>query len=352
MNEPAQKILMTGYDGVTALGDTVHSSVIAYQAGALPYQEYPLMDCLPMDEGWDENLPMFVAPIPLLPITLDKIERFSELFVLGLNRFFQSHTFRREDLKKLGIFVALPEHDQTVPKQFFDDRWLKKVLLRMGLASVPVAKVSNTGHCAPAILLADIFTALESAQLDFCVLVGLDTYLTGTRLRYLDNAWRLKSERNVNGFIPGEACVAALFERASSANEGGHGLAVSYPGFGDELQSILSKKDSSGRGLTQALASAGLARSGAVDFYSDFNGESYRAFEWGIAQTRSPALHTLSDTVFPADGFGDVGAASGVLLMSLVAEKMRATKDTLNTALLSLSSDSGKRAAFYVEKSD
>ena len=157
------------------------------------------------------------------------------------------------------------------------------------------------------------------------MIVGVGSLFDPETLTALDTAGRLKSEQNPDGFIPGECATAVLLERWPEAEKRGATpfAIVQGMGIGREPQSIASGEPSTGQGLCQAIehacAVAG-ASTGADWAVSDLNGESYRAREWGLVQGRLPALLNGMRTVWhPADCIGDVGAATGGLLVAMVA---------------------------------
>ena len=117
-------------------------------------------------------------------------------------------------------------------------------------------------------------------------MAGVDSYLSADCLAVLDEAYRLKSPRNVDGFCPGEAAAAVLLEGPRSRRAGAAKATVAAVGLGLEPEPLRSEKVSTCAGLAQALRAA-LPPEGSPDFLlCDLNGESYRAFEWGIAQAR------------------------------------------------------------------
>ena len=58
---------------------------------------------------------------------------------------------------------------------------------------------------------------LRADQADFALVVGVESFVTDATISWLDDVGRLKSELNVDGFIPGEADVALLLEREDAA---------------------------------------------------------------------------------------------------------------------------------------
>ena len=171
-------------------------------------------------------------------------------------------------------------------------------------------------------------------------------------MEILDHAYRLKSARNVDGFCPGEAAVALLFEDARPRRGVTRAAAISAIGLGTEPEPLRSDKVSTGTGLVQALRAALPVDRGPEFLLCDLNGESYRAFEWGVAQARLGArLEGLRRVVMPARSVGDVGAATGALLIATAAEAFARGWAPGEDALLFTGSDGPLRAAARVSRS-
>ena len=82
------------------------------------------------------------------------------------------------------------------------------------------------------------------------------------------------------------------------------------------------------------------------EIFCDQNGEPYRADEYGFAAARhSDRFRDLADFVAPADCWGDVGAASGVLLMILATYAGAKGYAKGPAALVLAGSDTGERGA-------
>jgi 3-oxoacyl-[acyl-carrier-protein] synthase-1 len=78
------------------------------------------------------------------------------------------------------------------------------------------------------------------------------------------------------------------------------------------------------------------------------NGENHWAKEWGVAFIRNQSSFVENHgNHHPSDCFGDIGAASGTVMLSIAAIGMQ--RGYLNSpALVSCSSDFGERAAVIV----
>jgi 3-oxoacyl-[acyl-carrier-protein] synthase-1 len=82
------------------------------------------------------------------------------------------------------------------------------------------------------------------------------------------------------------------------------------------------------------------------------NGERYRGTEYGFAVLKTSGLFKDAAAFeAPADCWGDVGAASGPLYVSLVVEAQARGYGTGQLSLLWASSESGRRAAAILRRS-
>ncbi len=201
-------------------------------------------------------------------------------------------------------------------------------------------------------LMTEAHRALEQDECDFCILGGVDSYLYKHRLEALDDIGFLRSKRNRDGFIPGEAASFIIIEKESSTLQRGAKplAAIHHLGFDNEPNTVIARSKSSGVGLTNAI------RQVAVNLplpfkniYSDLNGESYAAFEWGLAQVRA-AKHLSSPSLLhhPAENYGDIGAATGAMLLTLAANDLQAKefkRPENHPSLLFTSALGGTRAA-------
>ena len=192
---------------------------------------------------------------------------------------------------------------------------------------------------------------LLSSDVDQVIVAGVDSYLDFERLALLDENWELKSDRNADGFIPGEAAVALLFQTASQAARRNirPRLTIERVAFGEEPNVFASDYASTGVGLTEAIR--GVAPSRCPWVLCDLNGQSPRAFEWGTASVRLGApLANVKKLEHPAECMGDIGAASGALLLACAAAAFERGYAPADQALMWTASSTPLRAAALVSR--
>jgi 3-oxoacyl-[acyl-carrier-protein] synthase-1 len=184
--------------------------------------------------------------------------------------------------------------------------------------------------------------------------VFVDSYIDDDRLAALDHDMRLKTALVSDGIVPGEAGVAILMESPGTADQRQAvplGL-VGPVGLGQEPQIRSSDKESSGRGLSEALRAALVNAPPKASRWClcDLNGQSYRAAEWGVVLARLAAeLSTVKRVSHPADCVGDIGAATGgILIAQALAGFARKYARADEAILWASSSEHGLRAALRI----
>lgn len=248
------------------------------------------------------------------------------------------------------IYVALPEARSGLPADF-ESAMVRRLDAEVWLPSRNIV-VSSRGHAGGLIAMQAAAQALERGEIGVALVLAVDSYHHPLSLSSLDLHRRLMSARNPGGFPPGEGAGACLLANSGSlARYGLKPLAwVRAACTAIEPSPLRSAEPCTGQGLTAVIAAVArdTARHGDVisATYCDLNGERYRSEEFLYSLMRTQeAFANAHDYVAPADCWGDVGAASGPLLMSLAVEVGRTEPARGRTPLLWASSDRGDRAA-------
>ena len=158
----------------------------------------------------------------------------------------------------------------------------------------------------------------------YVIVGGVDTHCDAHVLATLDAEKRVKSDENLDGFIPGEGAgflLVTSMEQAAVAKLTPL-AAYSTTGYGAESGHLYSTEPYRGDGLAHAVAGAVATNKwGTIrTVYSSMNGESHWAKEWGVAFLRSRSAFASDFAMHhPADCFGDLGAAAGPVLLGLAA---------------------------------
>jgi len=192
---------------------------------------------------------------------------------------------------------------------------------------------------------------IATGKADFVLIGGIDSYLNADTLEWLDDIEQLHSENNIYGFCPGEAAGFVLLGRPVKGNDG-----IDIIGAGSAVEENLIKTEDIclGDGLSKAFKTAAqpLAEGLTVDrILCDMNGERYRGNEYGFAVLKTSGLFTdAAKFETPADCWGDVGAASGLLYAGLVIEAESRGYSPGPTTMIWSSSEAGRRAAAILTK--
>jgi 3-oxoacyl-[acyl-carrier-protein] synthase-1 len=205
------------------------------------------------------------------------------------------------------------------------------------------------GHAIGLAAVAEAAALLAAGRARWAVVAAADSYIDAARLDALDG--RLKRPGSADGFVPGEAAAALLLAR----DGGGRGARVSAIGLGEEPAPVSADRHSTGRGLGAALRGAlgspGAGAEPARWVLSDLNGESYRSFEWALVRARMAERFDAQLCLHhPADCGGDVGAATGPLLLATAATRLRRGLAPAPEAIAWCGSDDGPRAAARIER--
>lgn len=347
----ANGIAITGLGAISPVGANAEQTCSSIRAGIARITEHAYYECTPQDPEWDEELPLYAGSVEIIDPFLDGPERLFQLAIPAITDLMANSKMKRGDLQAGGLFLSLPQADTAVKPWRLEQHFIPELCRRTGLEGFRLTKTNQSGRAGMFTLVAEAIKLLNAGGIDHCIVGGVESYLLEDRLDLLDKAGRIKSDRNVDGFVPGEAAVMVLLETPEHAKQRGVPVnaIIAEPGFGHEPETIHSDQASTGLGLTAALE--GLLQTKPDDYgfpwvYCDLNGESYYVFEWGSIITRLAApFSNLKKLIHPADCVGDVGAATGGLLLACATKAFQWGYNIADEALLWTASDSGDRAA-------
>lgn len=223
-----------------------------------------------------------------------------------------------------------------------------------GVALQSGSKLETAGRAGLGGLLTQAHQLLSEGVAQQVMVLGFDSYLDAECINHYLNADRLLVPGNRDGFIPGEAAAAILLELAPTQTAGLHVIGW---GTGMEEGRPDGSVPSRSMGMTQALRSAfegaGVDCNDLAFRLSDQNGEGFFAGEAANAITRV-ALDggTVPMVLTTADGVGEVGAATGPLMLAWL-HRLLARKDRSGQCgLVHLANDDGMRCAIVVRHQD
>lgn len=188
------------------------------------------------------------------------------------------------------------------------------------------------------------FRYLATTGNQYVLVGGVDSYLDAATLGFLDIEGRVLAEGMSDSFAPGEG---AGFLLLSSKAPSSVAARLFRPGLGVEKGYIYSDEPYVGQGLTDAFTRAIANGCGEkiATVFSSMNGENYFVKEFGVAAMRnSQAFEQDYAHEHPADCYGDLGAASAVMLIAMAQAKILDSKSSAQS-LVYCSADLASRAA-------
>ncbi len=186
------------------------------------------------------------------------------------------------------------------------------------------------------------------------IVLGVDSYLDIETLLWLESAQRLSQPLVRSGFTPGEAAAAFVLSPRALRRSLGLPVLATVHGVGTATETLLRGSDTGSLGVATAqavrTAAAGLVlpQDAADAVYCDVNGERYRSEDWGFFALRGASFVKQPQYVTPSDCWGDVGAASGALGLTLAAQSFVRNYAPGPVALIMAASDAGERGAVFL----
>lgn len=329
----------------TPLGMTAETSAAAVRAGISAIAEHPFM-IDPAGErlrgAVDQKLdPALFGWRRMLALAAEAL---TQLHALGLARVSQPPP----------VWLGLPELRPGWSEQ--DAAAVVAGLARVelpGLGSLRVREVAR-GHAAVLEAMVQARALLESGALECCIVGGVDSYFQADTLDWLAQHRQLACATARAALFPGEAAGFVVLATnsllrglrlPSLARLRGSGSAI-------EPHRIKTEAINLGHGLAAAVEQACAGLEQIDDVYCDINGERYRSEEWGFALLRTQA-RLVDGTAYqlPSAAWGDVGAASGALFVTLAARAWARGHAGGPLALLCAGSEAGGRAAVVLQES-
>lgn len=335
----------------TPVGLALEPSAAAVRAGIKRLREHPLLldaSCAPVVLGLDGLLdPALYGAPRMLELGRSCLEQ--------LIRKLPAEVLARQS--RIPLFVGLPEIRPGFSES--DGRWLCAQLSQgPAIAVFANAEPLFLGHAASLEALRQACEHLSKGGTELCVVGGIDSYVQPETLAWLDENRQLSSAKNRSGFVPGEAAGFALVSTRWASQCLGRPLArVRAVHCARETKLIKRDVVCLGDGLCEAVSSvlgaACPSRPAIQTVYCDINGERYRSEEWGFVSLRLPcACADPASYEAPANCWGDVGAASGILFIGLAGQGWRRGYANGQEALLWASSEAGLRSAALLESVD
>jgi 3-oxoacyl-[acyl-carrier-protein] synthase-1 len=195
---------------------------------------------------------------------------------------------------------------------------------------------------------------LAQNGVDKVLIAGLDSLIDAPVITHYLRQERLIVPGNSDGFLPGEGAAAIVLERAAPRDRGLH---IAGIGLGQEAGRPDGSAPSRAQGLSnamrQAMARAGVDCNVLAFRLSDQNGEVFFAREAANAITRvAEPGGNIPQVLTTADCTGEIGAATGVLMLAWLHHLLPHSDAPGKCGLLHLADDQGARSAIVVRQID
>lgn len=305
--------------------------------------------------------PIVMASVPdgcMLPVEIGDDEKYIPFGQRGLRILRLMYALQKEyeenfsDQPAVPLIMGLPQHDGLDAQS--EEILLQHMAAFPGINRAPqYSKLICKGRASGLLAIIEGVKLLESKTVQSVLVGGCDSYKDLKVLGALNYKKRLKSEKNRDGFIPGEGAGLLLLTTVLPSGSSSNQCHITSWASDFEPGHMYSKEPYLGEGLSQTFASLFKKNKSTKKIktvYSAMNGESYWIKEWGVTSLRHEE-HFIDGCEFnhPAECYGDLGAASGPVMTTLAVSGME-LKYNKSPALVYASSDCGERAAVIIDK--
>lgn len=312
---PTQPVEITAAGMITPVGANTKMTAASVRSGISSYQESAILN--------KQFNPMTLSLVPEDALPALDAELGKQVLTSRQQRLLRLATPAIQQLvdklvEPVPLMLCGPE---KLPgrRSVVSDKFLKQLVVQ---TKAPIdlenSYVFPQGRASGFYALEAAMQFLESGNLSQVMVGGVDSFLDLYLLATLDAEDRVQAEGVMDAFVPGEGACFLLLQRADSASV----VKIYTPGIVDEPGHRYSMQPYKGEGLAKAVAEAlsSSQQNSIESIFSSFNGENFNAKEWGVAAIRNQQ-HLQSDfnMIHPADCFGDIGAATGLVLMALAS---------------------------------
>ena len=336
----SEPIAILGTGLVSSVGNTAAACCCAFRAGVTNPVETPFIDS---SGAW--IMAHQVEPSQ----SCTGLSKLAKMAAGAIEDALQG--LEKEQWRHLPLLLCVAEPERPGRTDGLDDQLLLQIQTELGVQFSATSKLLRHGRVAVAVALAQARTLMRSTPGSGVLIVGVDSLISKPTIDHYERGQRLLTEANSNGFIPGEGAGALWVGRASQKTA--H-LFCTGIGFSREPAVINSGEPLRAQGLTEAIK-ASVDDAGRqfpdLDFrITDNSGEYYYFKEASLALLR--LLRESKETFdiwHPAECTGEVGAVSGVSVITAAVYACRKGYSPGPTILAHWSNDLGQRAAVTME---
>lgn len=338
-------VFLCGIGARTAIGLNALSTAAAVRAG---------LSGITVHAGFLDKVdaPMHFASDALMPENLEVPKRLAGMLGTVLDEALSAAPLTGCALR-LSCWLGLPEPRTGLSLEDASCAVARTFAER----SLPIPQYLPRGHAAGLMALQAAALKITNGEIDLAITAGVDSYQDNQTLLALDHEGWLMSAINRNGFPPGEAAAACVVASRAAIERLGLPVVGRVMACSTAVEPLpIRSRDGVCIGtalsavLRDLIAKLHLPQERITATYCDLNGQRYRNEEFLYALLRTQeAFVDAHDYLCPADCWGDVGAASGLLYAALcvVAEQRGYTKGP--HPLLWTGSESGYRSAVLLD---
>lgn len=336
-----QALAITGAGMVSGVGLTAPASCAAIRCAISNFQETRFMG---LGGEW-----IMGSSVPL-ELPLRSIAKLSRMLASVLRECIACEPSL--NINAVPVLICLAETDRPGRKTDLDKNILHKIQNEFQVSFHKKSNIINQGRVGVATALYQARKLVYDQGFERVVIAGTDSLLVGPSLGYYEDRERVLTKANSNGFIPGEAAAAVVVQRPRYIAE----PQLICAGIGEGLEEATVDAEDiplRANGMVQAIRGALKEANcdlGDLDFrIADVSGEQYSFKEAALALLRILRQRKkMFDFWHPADCIGEVGAAIGPAMLSVLLAGMHKGYCPGQQAIAHLGNDDGKRAAMVM----
>ncbi|WP_120540088.1 hypothetical protein [Corallococcus terminator] len=354
---------------VSALGNGVVDGCAASRAG--------IVRIAPLDEPWlfdpdgGEGQPARGHSIPWVTAGFTGLGRLAALAEAGLRDLARS--VELADLSRCALYVVAPsdihrrllEEQGLLPeehearREVYSTRLLPTLLKHLKPSFPPRFQRTLFGEAGLFEALRDATERLRLGQVDRCIIGGLDSLVDPQVTWALYRLGLLKGPERPTGVLPGEAAAFVVLELPTQASRRRARIEARLEAYEAEAEPFhrRSRQAAVGQALSRCIRATleALPDQGKETglIIAALNGDAYRAQDWGTALVRLRDLNLGESRQWsPAQSFGEVGAATGLVGLCMAIRAFARGYATTRGVLVWTAGDDGSRGALYVRAPD
>ena len=257
----------------------------------------------------------------------------------------------KKQLSSLPLLLCVAEPDRPGRMVGLDEQLFPMIQIELGIQFAPESALVAQGRVSVAVAMQQARTLLAQRKSAHVLVAATDSLLSWPTLSHYEQHDRLLTQRNSNGFIPGEAAGALLLAAPDGRTDE---LICTGIGFAREPAHIASEEPLRADGLSEAMKAA-LHDAGCqmhdMDFrITDISGEQYHFKEAALALSRTLRQRKVGfDLWHPAECTGEVGAAAGTAVIADAGAACEKGYTRGLSILAHMSTDAGERAALSLK---